>query len=61
MEELDKLDLIIETLERMEDRLRRIECQCRDNEHNFIREVGANVLGDYIYATLDDNWIRRNK
>lgn len=60
--EQDKLDIILESLERIEARLRRLECHCKENENNFMREVGANVLGDYIYSLLDKNWInnRRN-
>jgi hypothetical protein len=57
----EKLDIILESLERIENRLRRLECHCKDNEPNFMREVGANVLGDYIYTILDEHWIRRRK
>ena len=61
MESSDKLDIILESLERIENRLRRLECRCNENEPNFVREVGANVLGDYIYTILDEYWIRRHK
>lgn len=61
MEEKDKLDLIIESLDRIERKLKCLESSCERGENNFIREVGANVLGDYIYTVLDENWIRRNK
>jgi hypothetical protein len=57
----DKLDIILESLNRIEKRLKKLECHCKDNEPNFIREVGANILGDYIFTVMDNNWIRRGK
>ena len=58
----EKIELILESLERIENRLKKLECQCKDNENNFAREVGANILGDYIYTIIDNNWIgRRNR
>lgn len=54
----DKLDIILESLERIEARLKKLECYCRENESNFMREVGANVLGDYLYDILDKRWFR---
>ena len=57
----EKLDLILEALSRIESKLKKIDCQCKENEHDFIREVGANMLGDYLFTVLDENWIRRNK
>lgn len=57
----DKLDIILESLNRIEKRLKKLECRCKDNEPNFIREVGANILGDYIFTVIDNNWIRREK
>lgn len=56
----DKLDQILESLERIETRLKRLECRCKENENNFMREVGANVLGDYLYNILDKHWINNN-
>lgn len=61
MEEKDKFDLILESLSRIERKLQNLEESCERGENNFIREVGANILGDYIYAVLDENWIRKNK
>ena len=57
----EKLDTILQSLSRIEDRLKRLECYCKENEHNFIREVGANVLGEYIYSIIDDTLIRKDK
>ena len=57
----NKLDLILESLDRIESRLRQLECYCKENENNFMREVSANILGDYIYNILDNNWIKWNK
>lgn len=57
----NKFQLILEKLTNIENRLKRLECHCKENENNFMREVGANVLGDYLYNILDENWIRRNK
>ena len=56
----NKLDLILESLDRIESRLRRLECCCKENENNFMREVGANVLGDYLYDVLDKRWFRNS-
>ena len=54
----DKLDIILESLERIEARLKKLECFCQENKSNFIREVGANVLGDYLYDILNKQWFR---
>ena len=56
----DKLDIILQKLNIIEERLRKLEYCSNDNKPNFIREVGANVLGDYIFTVLDNNWIRKN-
>lgn len=56
----EKLNLILEALSRIESKLQKIDCQCKENGHDFIREVGANMLGDYLFTILDENWIRRN-
>ena len=56
----DQLDIILQSLTRIEDRIRKIENHCKENESNFVREVGANVLGDYIYSVFDKAWIRKN-
>ena len=57
-ESSDKLDVILESLERIEARLKKLECYCQENESNFMREVGANVLGDCLYNVLDKRWFR---
>lgn len=59
-ENLDKLDIILESLERIEARLKKLECFCQENKNNFMREVGANILGDYLYDILDKRWFRNN-
>lgn len=48
----NKLDLILEKLDSIEYRLKRLECHFKENENNFMREVGANILGDYLYNIL---------
>ena len=57
----EKFELILESLNRIECRLKKLEQHSRENESNFIREVGANVLGDYIYNIFDEYWIRKGK
>ena len=57
-ENQDKLDIILESLDRIEARLKKLECYCQENENNFMREVSANILGDYLYDILDKRWFR---
>ena len=57
----DKFDLILEKLDSIEYRLKQLERHCEEDKNNFMREVGANILGDYLYSLLDESLIKRIK